>query len=846
MSVKDQNGILQKLKHEFIRIGYAENLLQEDYVYADVFSQNGQSEVKSIPLAVFSHLPFSYRTASFGVALANGRSGPTFIQDFRSLGAPQIFEVHSDQLQLWKVTVQGDPKHLETVGLENLSGLFGNYQDIWAPRQVSDAKSGAEIPRQLDFIDLGLMPALDHEVRRKINELLEDSIALGKRTFERKNDFAEAHYPLLFRLVFRLIASKILSDRDYPNNEFMKNPVAAIRSAEQYCFGEGIPEPVLNDYETQEEIWSHLKNAIHFQNLSVDTLAYVYENTLVTDEARREWSIHSTPPAIAEYIVKRLPFEDLAFEDRRVFEPFSGHSVFLVAAMQRLREILPPEMSTNQQHDYLVNMLAGIETDSFAREVARLSLMLADYPNPDGWNLHEGDVFDSPQFEQELRRANIILCNPPFGKFSTDEKTVYRNLRSNWKPAEILNRVLQFPPKLLGFVLPRAFLSSGSYQDLRTTLGNTYSSFDVLSLPDRVFQNSEAETVLLLSSGGNQGSVRLRTGRVYEHELDRFYTRSLSWPMDEREVESRKDFADIMWLPPISEVWQAMAGMNLLSDFASVRTGIRYKGKMAENEAKYLSVVEKPGFSPGVQRVQATVEPYVVTASDYFNMNPALIEGSAHNLAWSKPKLIINASRRSREAWPIAASVDYRGLIFSRNFYGLWPTKGLKLEVIAAILNGPVANAFVHSTERTRYIQAKRLKEIPVPDFTDRQQMAIESLVQQYIDTCDPLSQKKYSSNESRRLRLEILQKIDGEVLKVYDLEPRLERKLLDYFNDQTRLGPFNFTGYFPPNFKPCIPWHIYISEGFKKSKAKDTLNRLPVIAKSPLIGEFLTNLDVE
>lgn len=45
---------------------------------------------------------------------------------------------------------------------------------------------------------------------------------------------------------------------------------------------------------------------------------------------------------------------------------------------------------SNERHDYFVRMLAGMEIDSFAGEVARLSLMLADYPNPDGWRLIEG------------------------------------------------------------------------------------------------------------------------------------------------------------------------------------------------------------------------------------------------------------------------------------------------------------------------------------------------------------------------------------------------------------------------------------------------------------------------
>jgi hypothetical protein len=34
-------------------------------------------------------------------------------------------------------------------------------------------------------------------------------------------------------------------------------------------------------------------------------------------------------------------------------------------------------------------MLSGLENEEFSREIARLSLMLADYPNPNGWQLHK-------------------------------------------------------------------------------------------------------------------------------------------------------------------------------------------------------------------------------------------------------------------------------------------------------------------------------------------------------------------------------------------------------------------------------------------------------------------------
>ena len=377
--------------------------------------------------------------------------------------------------------------------MNELPNLFAKHKDQWSPQQVIRAKSDEPVGIQLDFFDLGLLPLLDHEVRTKLDRLLRETVNLAIATFEKRARFTDQDYPPLFRLIFRLIAAKVLNDRRHPGNWVLDEPGSVIKAVEDFYFEDPEPKPVLEDYETQLAIWQRIKSTFHFQNLSVDSLAYVYENTLVTPKTRKSFGIHSTPPAIAEYLVRTLPFETLEMHERQVFEPFSGHSAFLVAAMQRMRELLPSDMSSDERHRYFVEMLSGIEVDPFAREVARLSLMLADYPNPDGWRLHSGDALASPLWEHELAEANIVLCNPPFGDFSQEERKGYGNLSSPRKPAEILYRVLQNPPKLLGFVLPRVFLMGRSYSELRSLLGSTYSSIEVLALPDRVFQHSNVE-----------------------------------------------------------------------------------------------------------------------------------------------------------------------------------------------------------------------------------------------------------------------------------------------------------------------------------------------------------------
>lgn len=84
---------------------------------------------------------------------------------------------------------------------------------------------------------------------------------------------------------------------------------------------------------------------------------------------------------------------------------------------------------------------------------------------------------------------------------------------------------------------------------------------------------------------------------------------------------------------------------------------------------------------------------------------------------------------------------------------------------------------------------------------------------------------------------------IDAEVLAAYDLSPRLEKELLDYFAGYKRPGPVQFDRYYPPGFRPAIPWRMYISKEFRASSARRTLERLPVI-NDPVITAVVNALD--
>lgn len=833
-----------QVKEGLSLLGYEGNLLQEDYGFADILGPD--YSVRTIPLATFAQEPPSYRNACFGVVISNGQSGVPLVSSYRSLGAPHIIEIKEGEICRWMMTSQGDPRLLEVISPEHIVGLFKSHKQDWSPDQILRAKSMGEedFAAQLDFFDIGLLPLIDGEVHEKLDKLLRRTVLSAVEQYKAKYPHAEPDYPGLVRLLFRLIAAKILNDRNYPGNWLNEDPSIVVKAVEGFYFRESAPKSVLEDYATQVAAWNSIRTAFYFQNLSVEALAHVYENTFVSKELRTLYSIHGTPPYIAEYIVRHLPFDKLEDRERVIFEPFAGHAVFLVAAMRRLRELLPSPMSAEERHEYFVHRLSGIEKEEFAWEVGRLSLMLADYPNPNGWRLVQGDAFQDPVVDKEIARAGIVLCNPPFEDFTMDERRIYTNLHSVHKPIEILHRIVTHPqrPRILGFVLPRTFITGQVYRELRATVSLAYGRLELVALPDKVFRHSDAEAVLLLAEGKPTGTIHITSAIVDKDDLPIFRRQGTVTYRTERGVATDNIArGNMLWQPPLSQVWDQLSTYEHFGNIAEIHRGIEYTIPLRLNREKFVSLHPREGFEKGLDMVREGFEPFVSHHSIFLSVNPDMMRTNAYLHPWKKPKVIANATRISRGPWRIVALPDYEGLVCYQNFHGIWPRGRFPTEVVAALLNAPIANAFLWDHAR-RSNEKATIGNIPVPNLDAPITEILINLVKTYIQyrqewLSNPFEEERFK-NACHRLQAEI----DAVILRAYDLPPKLERQLLDCFHGHYRPGPVEFTEYYPQGFKPFIPWHRYISHEFQRARIDETLARIPVI-DDPNISEALSEL---
>lgn len=760
--------------------GYRPEALVRDYPFADVLDSDGAT--RTVAFAAFTQTPPSYRSAALAMVEQGLEDDIAIVQRHRSLGAPLLFVVSAELVSVWQVRAGGAPRRLDQVALSEVPALFDRHRAEWQPEVIHRAKSIGSIDRafQLDFVDIGLLPAVEGEIHVKLDQLLVDTMQAAERTpGERPTDPRQ-----LFRIVFRLLAAKVLQDRGhgYAANWSPTDLTSVLRAIESYY---SLPPVLVGKTDAQlapyAVAWTTLKQGISFSNISSDDLAFVYENTFVTPETRKQLGTHSTPRQLAEYAVARLELHRFPPEKLSIYEPFAGAGVFLVSALRHLRDLLPSEWSDLKRHEFLVDRLAGDEFDPFACEVATLSLILADYPNQNGWHIQQRDLFADGMLAERLRDHTVILCNPPFEAFSPAERRKYALANQTYsKPVAVLDAALDAAPLAMAFVLPRPFIQDRQFAEQRRHIEQLYGDIELVELPDRIFGAAATESAMLIARD-RQALDAKRISLVSTEVADRDRVDFLKTGKVTVQRSAERAVTDPprgdLWIPPLNDVWTHLTLHPQLGNRLVAHRGIEWQYE----QDRAWSHDRQPGYCAGFH-IARNVSQFVLPQPVWLDCRRESLRGNAIDYLWDKPKLMANAGRLSRGPWRIAVTPDFAGLVGSQQWFGMWPKHDMTSEdllTLAAIINGPVANAFLAVHSPAKGIRISAVHAIPMPELLPD----ISGLVADYRHL---LLSTELVRDREERLR-DLLVRIDAQVLAAYDLPPRFERALLDYFGTAER-----------------------------------------------------------
>ena len=175
----------------------------------------------------------------------------------------------------------------------------------------------------------------------------------------------------------------------------------------------------------------------------------------------------------------------------------------------------------------------------------------------------------------------------------------------------------------------------------------------------------------------------------------------------------------------------------------------------------------------------------------------------------------------------MAAFPDAAGLACYQTYFGVWPKSSDMDEwSLSAVLNSPVANAFVATREGKTDITKETLVLVPVPVFTEAQRNALRGLIKRYQERTSGLRGAATALNATDDAEA-LLKQIDALVLSAYKMPPRIERQLLDFFNGWERPVKHSFSQYFPSDFSVYFSLSDYLSPNFASATVGELLKRM-------------------
>ncbi len=765
--------------------------------------------------AGFAHKPCDARSACVAAFALDKEAPHQAVMDRRLLGAPVVFAVGPDHYEVWRPGRDQATAVDQPIPAQDIAAFVHRHREDLTRDRLYQAKTRGRLESEYQlplFVDPGVLLYAESMLGDRLTEAVVNAVGVLHAGKTSAMDFA-------FKAAFRLLAAKILKDKRVPG--FIRANLLDVDSSLQRVekhYGSSDPLIVTGQALRKRLVEAAmLFNALgDLRNLTTEALADVYERVLIADkDARKIHGTHKTPAYLVDYVVWRLAdwIAEIPPDRLRVFEPASGHAPFLVAAIRLLRTLnLSP---AGGMSEFLRERLVGIETDAFALEIARLSLTIADEPNPDGWDgVKQADMLAADYLEATTRTSTVLLTNPPY---------------EQGKAEKLLERTLPHLPAgaAFGAVVPATILFSNKKGPTRLREWLTaHCQLDEVSLfPDGIFDFADQECTILLGrrlpDGAPTGSMRTRLRRVREDHREGFqkdYKFTTSRIRPQARFSEQPDSA--LWVPEFDEeIWSWLHHLPKLESIAEEPgKGVEYKTKKISER----TIEDKafPGSVEGFNRSEGKWGIHEHPSIRYFNLDIGVIRRSGTGTA-CVPQVLVNYAPSGRGAWRLRPFIDPKGRAFTSRFVSVRPmNESCPLEFLWAVCNSPLAHFYVFTHMLKRDVRISSLRRMPVIPVSRQDIHRVSRLARRYLKLASRGPQDTFNKHGySDRALYECLRALDAEILRLYDLPAQAERLLLDQFAGEQRPGvPVPFTRYYPLDFDADVPLYAYLSESFQRA----------------------------
>lgn len=672
--------------------GYSRELLRLEFPVP----HDGQlSRVDVAAFARAAPVDMTTLTVAGHVVPSDGSPGDA-LDAARSLAAPIALIRTNGRLELWRVAARSpDDQRIGDGDANEARELAGRFASVVDPEAVFAAKHGRQLT--LFPVDAGLLAHARQGSSDRLSVLVDEAMA----TLLAQVPLALDGWKDAARLVVRTLAALVIRDKF----ELDVSGVDVFWAAEQRFPAYFGALAQLSDERKAllASVADILGRGVNYRGLDPSVVSRVYENAVVTAAARIEQGIYYTPPGLADRIVATLPFEQLPPERRVVLDPACGSGTLLIAAHDRLAELLPVQSDGGNQHGYLVAHLVGYDADPFATEIASLALLLHSLPFGNHWHVEQRDALQEGRPDVP---PSIVVSNPPWrGRRSVGRHRVEESIA-------FLHRMVQLcePGGFVASVLPASWLQSDVARQSREWLRSRASIFEIWRLPEGTFESAALAPCVVFAQVQEARAYPWVYRRVRPHSVQKFMQ---TYRADEQWLQAESDEATrTLMRGPFDSIEVQLKELRILSDIADVET----------------SPVPEPGKAIG-ERGDFKLLPKARELTAYGSPDPRDLipvrypddfhrTGRERGPRLRERKVLVSARRSPANPWRLKVGLDDIGVIPRESLHIVTPRDTANDEglfALLALLGSRMASAWIDAYEPKRTIDIALLRAFPVP-----------------------------------------------------------------------------------------------------------------------------------
>lgn len=718
------------------KCGFSRDAILEQYSFS---SASVKAPIKLNALA-FAHPihrnPGEY--ASFTLYNAvNGLNDEAIVSILAESAAPFHIIHRHNRFSFWASTVKNSQPEplpiLSDIPYDQLADALGEYAPDLEPQRIIDVKLGRDtftlpILREIQPVQLSFWAA---DITRL---LLVDHFAQAVNRLRQYAGLQNMAIPdeALTSLAIQLLGAIILADTGVLGDNTRLEDVSMRQLFERAYsrFRRYFQPELLLAYESAAEQAYWVLRQVKYAGFVPEMLTSIYAAAF-SKEQRKKLGRYDTPLYLTRHIWENIPIEYLPPQQRHVVDMTCGWGSFLIAGHERLSRLSDMPSS-------LRRFLHGNDLDPFTSQLAGLGLLLST--SEDSWHVDHGDALKWQWLE--TNRPGIIVGNPPFGSIqdSSVSGTESWYEEANKYLAHAIDRLA--PNGYLAMLMPRSFTSSLASTAFRKLLLDRCDILELWELPVRVFSGATARTVVIFAqkTSNHQNPTRLRTIQpltlktIIESGVFNFTASSLfidqsAWRNAHKSPGSSNTYVMDYQIVLPEYTWKVVRSHSVnLQEVAEVVKGAS-RGKPENRRRVDYPFPKKVPWLTGVKNVMP--RPFVINyapAETVLYPNDLEEPRKSKNPKQDKEEILADTKvlvvydpdttwgKRNKLA------IERKHHYPSDSFWVVVPhaftkQQGVTCEVLAAVLNWDVSNAWIVEHLKSPAILKRVMNSIPFPKY---------------------------------------------------------------------------------------------------------------------------------